>query len=168
MHYNRLGDYILRITESKELTEEIVQDVFLKIWLNRSYMAELYSFEAYLQVVAKNHAFSCLKKIAREKRNSREWVNNVLQNATNVEKDTAVADIGNVIDKAVDLLPAQQKKVYILSRIEGLKQIEIAREMNISLETVKKHMVLALRFLKNNLRSNIGIFILFLTGFFRN
>ncbi len=168
IYYNQLGDYIMRITESEHLAEEIVQDVFYKIWVNRKSLIEIDCFKAYLLIVAKNQALGCLKKIAREKRRNKEWVSNVLQQAINDDEDIISTNIGNLIDEAVELLPPQQKKVYIFSRRDGLKQEEIARELNISLQTVKKHMVLALRFLKNNLRSNIGMFILFFTGFFKN
>ena len=166
-YYNLLGDFIIRITESEPLTEEIVQDVFLKIWINRGSLAELDSFKAYLLVVARNHAFNWLKQIAREKSQKKEWVNSVLHHASNNVEETATIETGNLIDEAVELLPPQQKKVYTLSRRDGMKQAEIARELNISLETVKKHMVLALRFLKNYLRTHIGLFILFMAGFFK-
>ena len=65
-YYNQLGGFIMRLTESEALTQEIVQDVFLKIWINRAAPAEIDCFKAYLQVVAKNYAFNCLKQIARE------------------------------------------------------------------------------------------------------
>ena len=166
-YYNQLGEFIMRITESEPLTQEIVQDVFLKIWINRSSLAELDCFKAYLLVVARNHAFNCLKQIAREKSRQKEWVNTVLRNASNNVEETNTIDTGNLIDEAVELLPPRQKKVYTLSRRDGMKQEEIARELNISLETVKKHMVLALRFLKNHLRTHIGLFILLIAGFFK-
>lgn len=165
-YYNQLGEFIMRITESKPLTQEIVQDVFLKIWINRSSLAKIDCFKAYLLVVARNHAFNCLKQIVREKNRKKEWVNTVLHHASNNVEDTATTDTGNMLDEAVELLPPRQKKVYTLNRRDGLKQEEIARELNISLETVKKHMVLALRFLRNYLRTHIDLFVLFLAGLF--
>ena len=60
-----------------------------------------------------------------------------------------------------------KKKVYLLSRRDGLKQEEIAKELDISLETVKKHMVLALRSIKNYLQTHIGILLIFITGFLK-
>lgn len=165
LHFNQLGAFIFRITESESLTQEIVQDAFLKVWTNRSALAEINCFKAYLQVVARNHAFNCLKQIARENSRKKEWVNTVLRLATNDTDDKDAVDTGNLIDEAVALLPPQQKRVYTLSRQDGLKQEEIARELGISLETVKKHMVLALRFLKGHIRTHISIF-LFFTSFF--
>ena len=72
LYYNQLGDFIMRIAESRPLAQEIVQDVFLKIWLNRATLAEVESFRAYLFVVARNHAFNCLKQIARERNRKKE------------------------------------------------------------------------------------------------
>jgi RNA polymerase sigma-70 factor (family 1) len=161
LYYNQLGSFIMRITESETLTQEIVQDVFLKIWLNRTALETVDCFKAYLMVVARNHTFNCLKQIARENNRKKEWVKSVLRQASNEEADSGMIDTGNLIDKAVALLPPQQKKVYFLSRSQGLKHEQIATELNISLETVKKHMVLALRFLKKNLSKNLGLIITF-------
>ena len=159
-YYNLLGNFVIRITESETLTQEIVQDVFLKVWINRSLLAETNCFKAYLMVIARNYTFNCLKQIAREKSRKKEWVMNVLRLASNNANEKDIEDNGNLIDAAVALLPPQQLKVYTLSRTEGMRQAAIAKELNISLETVKKHMVLAVRFLKNYLRTNIPLFIL--------
>ncbi|HTE11282.1 MAG TPA: RNA polymerase sigma-70 factor [Chitinophagaceae bacterium] len=167
IYYNQLCGFIMRITESELLTQEIAQDVFMKIWINRSSLANLDCFKAYLLVVARNHTFNCLKQIAREKIRKKEWVNTVLHHAVSNAGETDSIDTGQLIDEAVELLPPQQKKVYTLSRRDGIRQEQIARELNISLETVKKHMVLALRFLKNHLRTYIGLFTLLMTGFFQ-
>ena len=165
IYYNQLGGVIMHITESEQLTQEIVQDVFLKIWIKRSALAEIDHFKAYLFVVARNHTFNCLKQIAREKCRNEKWVDTVLRQASNNVDETFLTDAGNLIDEATALLPPRQRKVYILSRREGMKHAEIARKLDISLETVKKHMVLALGFLKNYLRTHIGLFILLIVNF---
>lgn len=168
IYHNQLGEFIMRFTESRQLTQEIVQDVFLKIWINRSAMAEVDCFKAYLLVVARNHAFNCLKQIAREKSRKKEWVNTVLQNASIYIEEPVNDENILLIDEAVELLPPQQKKIYTLSRIDRRRQDEIAKELNISLETVKKHMVLALRFLKNYLRTRVGLFMLLVVSLLKN
>lgn len=163
-HYSQLSGYIMRITESELLAEEIVQDVFLKIWINRQSLTELKSFQAYLMVVARNHAFNCMKQIARERVKKNEWVNAILNNVSFYADEPAMVDKAQLIDEAVELLPAQQKRVYHLSRVEGIRQVEIARELNISHRTVKKHMVLAIRFLKNHVRAHLAFLAFFLSG----
>jgi RNA polymerase sigma-70 factor (family 1) len=162
MYYNLLGDFILRLTESAPLTQEIVQDVFLKIWVNRHSLATIDCFKAYLIVVARNHAFNCLKQLAREKNRKKEWENAVLQHALHPTEESSLTDTGQLLDEAVELLPPRQKNVYLLSRREGISQEGIAQKLNISHETVKKHMVLALRFLKNHLRTNLHLLLLYI------
>ena len=66
-HHQLLGTHIYRITGSAELAEEVVQDVFLKIWLSRESLAAVQHFRAYLFVISKNHALNCLRKIAKER-----------------------------------------------------------------------------------------------------
>ena len=164
-YYNQLGDFILRITESALLTQEIVQDVFLKVWINRNSLATVNCFKAYLLVIARNHTINCLKQIARERCQQKEWVNSVLHQAVNNAEEAYTSDTGKLIDEAVELLPARQKKVYTLSWQMGIRQQEIARELNISQQTVKKHMALAIRFLKRHLRTYTGFILLMITSF---
>ncbi len=164
-YYNQLGDFVIRITESETIAQEIVQDVFLKIWTNRHLLRDVHCFKAYLMVVARNYTFNCLKQIARENFRKKEWLNNVLASASQSTEDTTDPQMIDLIDRAVELLPPQQKRVYILSRREKMKQEEIAKALGVSLETVKKHMVLALRFLKNHLRTHIDLLIFCLIYF---
>ena len=69
-----LATHIYRITESAVITEEIVQDVFLKIWQTRESLGEVQHFKAYLLVVSKNHALNTLQKIARDFARQQEYV----------------------------------------------------------------------------------------------
>src|SRR5687767_1350272 len=165
IYYNQLGDFIMRITESQQLTQEIVQDAFLKIWINRQSLAQVDCFKAYLFVVAKNHAFNCLKQMAREKSRQKLWEHTVLDQVILNTTETAPADRVHLINQAVELLPPQQKNVFLLSRKEGLSHEGIAKKLNISHETVKKHIVLALRFLRNHLRANANFFFFFISLF---
>jgi RNA polymerase sigma-70 factor (ECF subfamily) len=161
---NHLGDFILRITASQSLTEEIVQDVFLKIWLNRQALTQVNCFKAYLYVIARNHAFNCLKQLAREKSRQQEWAYHFPFNTSDTEE---TPDLALMVERAVEQLPPRQKNVYLLSRKEGISQEGIAQRLNISHQTVKKHMVLALRFLRNYLRTQNNLLLLLLQFFLR-
>jgi len=74
LHWHQLlAGYILRITESRELTEEIVQDVFLKIWMTRETLSEINNFKHYLLVVSRNQAFDVLKKQLKEQQHKKKY-----------------------------------------------------------------------------------------------
>ncbi|MBS1948995.1 MAG: sigma-70 family RNA polymerase sigma factor [Bacteroidetes bacterium] len=148
----QISGYIMSITRSQPLTEEIVQDVFLKIWLNRKSLSGLDSFKSYLFIIAKNHTFDCLKQINRKKKREKEWMNMAMNHLPNDYGESALDNSYEKIQEAVKRLPPQQKKVYELRR-EGMKQAKIAEELSLSLGTVKKHLMLASRFLKNQIKS---------------
>lgn len=158
-YYNTVAGYILNITASEELVQEIVQDVFMKIWTNRNSLGHIESFQSYLLVVARNHAFNCLKRMARERKKENNWMETARIHSAHSEEETDVIDYGGMIDAAIELLPYQQKRVYTLGYINRMKHKEIAVELNIATETVKKHMLLALRFIKNHLAQLTGILI---------
>jgi len=160
---NTIAGYILSITESEELVQEIVQDVFMKIWTNRASLGEVESFKSYLLVVARNHAFNCLKRIARERKREKTWLDTFQARDDHQEIETDPIDYGGMIDAAIELLPGQQKKVYMLGYMNRMKHREIAIEMNIATETVKKHMLLALRFIKNHITQVSSILAVLLT-----
>lgn len=138
-HYHqRLGAHIFRITRSAPVAEELVHDVFLKIWLNRELLAGVENFAVYLFVVSKNAALNALKKIAAER-------------ARFTDLDVACEGIPEqpddyryaLIDEAIDQLPPQQRQVYMLSRHQRLSYNEIALQMGLSRETVKKYLQIA-------------------------
>jgi len=160
-YYKPLGEYVFKLTESLPVTEEIVQDVFIKIWIKRETIVELKSFKNYLFILCRNQTFDALRKKAKE---------HVFQQKLEhfLKEESALEGLGNPIDEyrewidqAVAKLPPQQQKVYILSRYERLKHEEIAAKLQLSTETVKKHIQHAVRFIQTDLRSRVDATILF-------
>jgi len=141
-YHNALGIYIYQLTGSRELSEEIVQDVFLKIWIGREALAEVNNFKAWLFIVSKNHALNSLRTLVKERTLKKNWSRDHQFSHT---KDEAAFndDSYMLIDQAINQLPEQQKKVFILSRYRRLKYKEIAKELNLSRETVKSYLGLA-------------------------
>lgn len=130
----------ISLTRSEFLAEEITQEVFMKLWVNRETLSDVVYFNAYLRTIARNLAFNYLKRIACE----RMVLNRIMQKDTGVdqstESDIVYNDYHKLLLEAIKNLSPQVKKVYILCRYEGLKQKEIARRMDISYYTVKEYM----------------------------
>ncbi len=131
------------------MAEEIVQEVFIRIWEKRDKLSQVSHFHPYLYTTAKNYTFSFLKKLGRELEHKQQWEMTVTADTGNPFEETMDARYRRIIDEAIEELPAQRQRVYLLSRDEGLRQAEIAERMAISRETVKKHMVLALRAIRS-------------------
>jgi RNA polymerase sigma factor (sigma-70 family) len=149
-YHHKLGSYIYHITKSDELAQEVVQDVFLKIWINRTSLLEVIHFQAYLYVISKNHALNCVKKLAHEK-------------ALTMHLDVVPY---RLIDEAIDQLPQQQKLVYLLSRHERLQYAEIASRLSLSRETVKKYLQISTESITCYIRKRLAISLLiFISNF---
>lgn len=165
-HHQLLGTHIYRITDSVELAEEVVQDVFLKIWMSRETLTTVQNFRAYLFVISKNHALNCLRKVAKERTHQKF----IEENALSVTSDDNPGLEGyySLLDEAIDHLPPQQQKVYLLSRHNRLKYDEIARQMGLSRETVKKYLQGATHSITSFVQSNIDVsaMIILISTFF--
>lgn len=163
-YHQKLGAHILRLTRSHEMAEEIVQDVFLKIWINRESLTGVQNFQAYLYVMSKNHALNCLKKVASEKMVATDFdeVGFDIENEDSGEDN----DRYILIDEAIDHLPPQQRQVYLLSRHERLRYTEIAARLNLSKETVKKYLQISSESIRSYIHKKLVISLLIFLLYF--
>lgn len=162
----KLFTNIYKLTESKEIAEDTVHEVFLKIWVNRSSLTTIDNFSAYLNRMAHNHAYSGFRRMAKETLILAELKNQDAGYHEHPGEQLMAKEVRDFIKATVDQLTPQQRTVFLLSREQGLKQEEIARRLNISLFTVKKHMVDALRYLREEVKKSYGsyaiaIFVLY-------
>lgn len=146
--------FVTRLTKSTSAAEEIVQDVFLKIWINREALYEVQRFKSYLFIICRNYAIDQIRKLAREKELANRWENDPINHSESADTDPDTIFF-TLLDDAIDKLPAQQKKVYMMARGEGLTHAQIAQKTGLSRLTVKKYMKLAIaaisRFIRNQL-----------------
>jgi RNA polymerase sigma factor (sigma-70 family) len=156
--YRFLASHIFRIAGNRELTEEIVQDVFLKIWLTRETLADVRDFRAYLIIVSRNHALNALRKVASDSKEHRRW----LREVDKEEAPDPVSFYYSIIDEAIDRLSPRQREIYLLHRHQRVTYHEIAARLNISRETVKTHLQSAMVAISKYVRGKIDILVLFL------
>lgn len=150
---DKLYAFIYRITASKELSSDIVQDTFLKIWEVRGKLFSIDNFNAYLFRMAQNQAINQLRRMARETLilMERQKENNF--SSETPEEELRYKNISAYIREIVNSLPPQQKIVYCLSREQNLKQEDIAQQLHISVSTVQNHMTQALKTIRERLRA---------------
>ena len=152
----KLYTYIFKITESKETSEDVVHDVFLKIWTQREKLPEINNLNAYLYKMAHNQAFNGLRRKAKEILVMTELGKGSGTSIQEPEQSLVRKEIRKFIDEAVNNLTPQQKEVFQMSRELGLKQEEIAQRLGISILTVKKHLTDALNSLRKEIAQAYG------------
>lgn len=151
-----LSSFIFRITKSKELTAEVVQDVFLKIWTNRSVLIEVESFKSYLFVVSKNQAINAFRKTMRELRLFQQLEANMKNESFEFPDDLEINQL-SLVDEAIDHLSPRQKEIYLLHRQSKLTYQEIADQLGIGKESVKTHLELAVKSITKYLKSRLPL-----------
>ncbi len=145
-HYNkRLAPFVDKMVRSPELAEEIVQDIFVQLWLNRRLLANVSHPTSYLFNIATNKTLDYLKKIANNVKLMDRIATRSTEYTNETEERIIFRESAEIIEMAVAALPAQRKLIYHLSRSEGLTHEQIAERLNISRHTVKNQMVNALK-----------------------
>lgn len=158
----RLYGFVLRYIKNEADAEEIVQDVFVKIWEARSKIDVYSSFESFLFTIAYNSTISLFRKRVSEKKYL-EYLKLLqhLEKAPDLIDEIQFNDLNSKVQALLNELTQRQKEIFLLSREEGLSHEEIAKKLNISINTVKKHMVNTLAFLKSGLDSSLMVNLLF-------
>lgn len=158
---DKLYSFLIHLGNSASAAEDVLQDVFMKIWDRRTQLGDIDNFNAYLFRMAANQAINLMRRQSREIK-----ILDELKLYTIDENGTAQAmsekEVQETLAKALATLPQQQYKVFMLSREHGLKYDDIAAEMGISAATVRNHMVQALKKIRVYLESSHIISIIYL------
>jgi RNA polymerase sigma-70 factor (family 1) len=157
LNRHKLFSFLMRLTQSPEMTEDVIQDIFMKLWRNRAGLSNIENFSSYLFKMAQNQCLTHFKRVAKE-----TLILSRLQqpSASTTEDQLALKEVQQQLQQAIAHLTPQQKLVFTLSREKGLKHEEIAAELNISVSTVKNHMIDALRTLRQHLQSPANLLVL--------
>lgn len=158
----RLYEFVIRYVKAEPDAEEIVQEVFIKIWEYRDKIDIYSSFESFLFTISYNSAISLLRKKVRENKYF-EYLKS-LQNVDQVYELTDeiyFRELNSRMQFLLKELTPRQREIFQLSREEGLTHNEIAKRLGISVNTVKNHMVTVLGFLKSNIDNGSIINVLF-------
>ena len=154
-----LSSFIFQVTRSKIITAEIIQDVFLKIWMARESLVDVKDFKAYLFVISKNRAINALKKSLADLERMKKYASEVSFNEQPEDEDNDQLPF-TLIDEAIDQLSPRQKEIFLLHRYERYSYREIAEQLGIGKESVKTHLSLAIKSIKNHIETKITLIIL--------
>lgn len=157
-HKNQLASNLVRLLNSRELAEDVLQEVFMILWERRREIDASRSVSAYLHRSAVNKTKNIFRKVANDKRLRNEF-SQQFKAAQNNIVETWIEDkeIKQFLHTLLDRLPAQQKKVYMLCKLEGLSYKEVSYKLKISVTTVNSHIRNANIFLKKELQNQTDL-----------
>ncbi len=161
--YEPLCRYCIQRMGSQEDAEEIVQDVFVKLWIKRQEIHINTSLKSYLYRMALNAIINYQEHL-KVRLSHREHVISESRNTMNDLSLIGTKEIESLTALAISNMPKKRRMVYELSRSKGLTYAEIAENMNISVKTVEAHLSAALQNLRQYLKDYITIFVL--AGFY--
>ncbi|SDE58765.1 RNA polymerase sigma-70 factor, ECF subfamily [Mucilaginibacter pineti] len=153
-NFDRVAKYTFKICKSEAVTEEIVQDVFLKLWLNRTAIGHVKNIEAYLFSIARNKTIDFLRRLALET-NIIQTLSTQLTEVHNIVDEKLNADsLLLIVNEALRGLSVQKQQIFELSKIQGFSHDEISEKLQLSKSTVKNHLSETLKHLKKYIFNN--------------
>ncbi|MFP4025019.1 MAG: RNA polymerase sigma factor [Thiohalospira sp.] len=137
--------------KNKEESEEITQEVFVRLWNRRFDLKPELSFNSYLFMITKNAVIDLLRKRHKETSINESYHN--FNNDIEGQPDNSLEynELNNIVKKSVEELPFKRRQIFLMSREKGLTYKQIALKLNISIKTVESHMRLALKQLKKSI-----------------
>lgn len=156
-HEQKVFKFILTLLKSSELAEEITQDVFLKIWENRSALAELDSFTAWLFKVSRNQTLNAIKQIAARYEREESYAN--MSDQTFDGNDVIHRkELASSIETCLEALPPKRRAIMRL-KLEGFSNNEIGLRLGISPNTVKNQLAKAYLKFREQMSHNISLLL---------
>jgi len=146
---NRIYSRLLRLTQSEQLADELLQDTFIVLWNKRHTINPDLSIRSWLYKVAENEVYQLYRKIARDKKLQEHIVSTFIETYSHTEEGLFYKESQDLLNKAMEQLSPQRKEVFKLCRIEGLSYQEAAYQMGLSVSTVSNHLVQATSIVRN-------------------
>lgn len=164
-YWQKVYSICLTYVKLPETAEDITQEIFLKVWHKRETLGEVESFDDYLFIITRNTVVSALRKTSFQKNIQSELADSHFAVQSNAEDILVSKKLNELLAAAVNQLPPRQQKIWQLSREAGLSHDDIAREMGISKNTVKVHLVRAINFIRTYLSQYLSLFIILINFF---
>lgn len=157
----KIYHFSLSYLNNKADAEELVQDVFLKIWEKRETLDSSQNIKAYIFKIAVNNIYDFVRRKNIENAFNEFAKDNYVMQSENTWEAVVFKEMQEVIDKFVIEMPEQRRKIFQLSKMEGLSNNEIAEKLNLSKRTVENQLYRSVLFLKKHLMSESIIAVLF-------
>ena len=157
LHYSPLCNFAYRITDDIDQAEDIVQDIFVKVWNDPDLLDGNKNINSYLYSMVRNRAFEVIRRenISQKINQQLEYIQNNAADTNVEEEEIEKLLLVEQIYVSIRQLPPKCSEVFTLSKVNGLTYVQIAEKMNISVKTVENHMGKALRLMRELLTKSL-------------
>jgi len=158
-YYRPLSAYARSIVIDDDASKDIIQDVFIKIWENRKNLLIHSSLRSFLFTCVRNTSIDYIRQNKRFSLLEQDILERLATTGTIIDKSPDAIEsmifneTSDLIDSAIEELPDQCRKIFIMSRFQGFKHKQIAEKLNLSSRTVEAHIYTALKFIRERIKS---------------
>lgn len=151
-YYPRLYNFSKSFLKIEDQIDDILQEVFIKIWQNRKRIRSAATFNSFIFTITRNLLLNELRSQVNNEKTKDEIRNLSIAGEYSSMRQIEYRDLKEKVEVIVNELPARQKEIFTLSRIEGLSHKEIAEKLGIKTKTVEYHITHSVRYLKERLK----------------
>jgi RNA polymerase sigma-70 factor (ECF subfamily) len=161
-YHIKLCVYAKSLTNDSDLAEDIVQNVFMSIWKNRNKLKEEFAVKSYLYKSVYNEFIDQYRKKKAVFTLEKKYIE-ALTYIVEEEDEKSLEKLMNIVKKEIDKLPPKCKQTFLLSKEEGLTNVEIAEYLNVSIKSVEAHITKAFSILRKSIGDKVEgiLFLLF-------
>ncbi len=152
-YHRKVFNFVMRYVKDETVSVELTQQLFIKLWEKRKMLSMSKPIDSQVFAITRNLIIDTLRKKARKNLFERDWRHNHPLYEHTTEQDVLHSEASQRLEEAVNALPPRRKKVFQLSRNQGLTYKEIAEELVVSPKTVEIQMSKALKVLRSKMAS---------------
>ena len=156
---------VVNMIKSEDDAQEIIQELFIKLWQNRETINSIKSFQAYVYTIANNLVYNYFRKISYDQSLIDKLLLNAASHYLDGQELLENKESAEIFQKAINQLSPQCKKVFQLCKIEGKSHKEVAQLMGISMPTVNSHMTNAVKSIREYILKNQDIAIVLISAY---
>lgn len=164
-YYPRLYNFSKSIIKTEDCIDDIIQEVFVKIWQNRKKIKSAETFNSFIFTITRNLLLNELRRRLNSSNLKEEIKKRSLAPEYSSFENLEYKEISKEVENAIAGLPSRQKEIFLLSRNEGLSHKEIAEKLNVSPKTVEYHISLAIKVLRERL-GHLGLMLMLYLNLF--
>lgn len=156
MYFSDIHKYVFKFVKTEDYTDDLCQEIFMKVWENREKLPKILHFRAYIFTIAKNHVYDFLRYTSRDEQVRVQIQNGIRRTENSIEDTFQAEEYLRHVQAVLDSMGRSQE-IFTLCREMNQTYDQAAETLGISRNAVKRHMVKTMKYLKHSARKNFGL-----------